>query len=259
MKNKAPSFAFIIILGLIVGAYIYTSVSTSTPSGNTAKRNVESLFSYSFIQGHLLISWNGSSTTLCNSTTGISYAVIDYAGANQTRLDRGSCKGLLLSVEGRDVISALKFIRAHSSSFDAVIFDDYSVFDFGAVYANFSQILPVIPVEYFPSYDSYTMNYSSSLILPIGFGPYPNLTQSATSEEWNRTVVSYALTAKSLHDFSTNNGGRHYSYFHNIFVLVYEHSTSFQKEWSKNYIDGTIIASEKFAGLIVWGGSQFDA
>jgi hypothetical protein len=180
---------------------------------------------------------------VCNSQ--VKYAVIFYNG-NQTNAAKGKCSGLLLEVGFQGLASALSYLKYHSTAFDAVIFDDYSLQTsaFDPLYSNFSSILPVIPVEYCVQYCINAMaapQYSSSVIFAVGWDGDFALSQADSAQTWNASIVSDAL---HLH-------------YQNVFVLVYESPTSFQKTWSQSYINGTILASEKFSGLVVWNGDQF--
>jgi hypothetical protein len=238
-------FGLLALVGLVLASsYVFNLITTTQVSANP--------FAASNSQ-NLTISWDGSSTKLCG--LGLSqYAAIPYIGS-QTLLDKGRCKGLLLIVESPKLYSALGFLRAHRNNYQAVIFDDYSSYYFAPYYANFSSILPVIPVEYYPSYDSIANKFSKTVIIPIGFDGYPNLTQSASIEQWNQTVVKYADQARSMIDVST---GKTFG-FDSVIILVFEGATSFQSQWSESYINGTILASQKFNGLVVWNGQQFSA
>lgn len=237
-KRMTASLFFFIILGGAIGAGIYESTSA-----------IPNVFAQFHISKYIFIAWDNSNSA-CNSR--VQYAVIYYLG-NETDLARGSCRGLLLSVDVANITSALTFVESHSTQLDAVIFDDYSSYYFGPYYANFSAILPVIPVMYYPSYDYYALKYSSSVIVAIGYADYPDLPQSASTAVWNQTVISYVNQTRSIQEIST---GKTYG-FSNVFVLLYEHPTSFQKHWSASYINGTLEAAEKFTGVIVWNGDQY--
>lgn len=233
LKLSRAYFALAIIPILLIGIGI--SMSQPQPQINP--------FAESHIFQHLLISWDNSNLA-CNSQA--RYEVIDYAG-NSTNLSKGKCIGLLLSVEASNLAQSLNFVKQNSKKLDAVIFDDYSLQNtaFDLLYSNFSSILPVIPVEYCVQYCINWLGnaeqYSKSVIFAIGnYGDFI-LSQSNSAQTWNASIVSDAL---HLH-------------YQNIFILVYESGTSFQKQWSQNYINGTILASEKFSGLVVWNGNQF--
>lgn len=220
------------MLFLIVGSSFSNSIQTETNP-----------FAENHISQHLLIGWSNSNS-VCNSQ--VRYAVIDYAG-NQTNTSKGKCVGLLLETGFKGLVSTLTYLKSHSTNFAAVIFDDYSLQTsaFDGLYSNFSSILPVIPVEYCIQFCINSLanaaQYSNSVIFVIGWHNDFILPQSAPAETWNTSIVSDAL---HLH-------------YQNVFILVYESSTSFQRSWSQNYINGTITASQKFAGLVVWNGQQF--
>jgi hypothetical protein len=196
----------------------------------------------SSIPNHVTINWSGKN---CSSTA--NYGVVFWNG-NETKTQLANCKGVLLSIDSNDQAGALAFLRIHHSNYLAVIFDDYSPVAFGSYYSSFAKIIQVIPVEYYPSWDNYTSRYSKSVIIPIGFSTYPDLAQNASTSQWNSTVVSYASQAEHLVNPATMQSFG----FKNVYILVYEAPTSFQRNWSETYIDGSIQASDKFNGLVIW-------